>query len=101
MSTVKLGDTHTITFTLKDSAGAVVDLTGSTPRVIARALGGGAAVVLVSALGVDPGTVTHTLTGTLAAGTYHIEVEITASGGAITTAPSAGYATLTVAPDLD
>lgn len=101
MSTIKAGDTHTITFTIKDSAGAAVDLTGSTPRVVARPLSGGAAVELTSALGVDAGTVEHTLTGTLAAGTYHIEVEITASGGAITTAPSDGYATLKVAPDLD
>ena len=99
MSTVKFGDTHVITFTVKDSDNAPHDLAGATVRVLARPVGGGDFIVLTSALGAGTGTVTHTLTGTLAVGSYSIEVEVTQSG-AIITAPSAGYANLTVVPNL-
>jgi hypothetical protein len=100
-NTVKQGDTHSITLTVYESVGGVptpLDLTGSTVRLLAK-LGTETTVILTAALGVDPGTVEHTLTGTLAAGTYSVEVEVT-QGGAITTAPTEGYATLIVTPDL-
>lgn len=105
MSGIKAGDTHTITLTVSEPdgtpAGTPVDLTGSTPRVVARPIGDGDPIELESSLGTDLGTVLHTLTGTLPAGAYHIEVEMTASDGAITRAPSEGYAVLRIVPTLD
>jgi hypothetical protein len=101
MNTVKFGDTHTVTFTVKDSAGVPVDLSGATIRVLA-VLDGDAdqtTIVLASALGGGTGEVTHTLTGTLPVGTYSIEVEVT-QGGTVISAPSAGYATLQVVAGL-
>lgn len=98
-STVKRGDTHTITLTVRDSENALVDLTGATVRLLALPTSGGEVIVLPSALGAGTGTVVHTLSGNLAAGTYSIEVEATI-GGVITTAPTEGYATLTVTADL-
>ena len=97
---VKYRDTSTITFTVKDAAGVAVSLAGSTVRLLAQPYVGGGAVELDSSPGAGTGTVEHQLTGTLAVGTYRLEVEVTAAGGAITTAPSFGYAVLVVQPDL-
>lgn len=96
---VKYRDTNTITLTVKDAAGVAVNLSGSTVRVLAQPVSGGEATVLTSSLGAGTGTVVHQLTGTLAIGTYRLEVEVTLAGE-ITTAPSSGYATLRVEPDL-
>lgn len=100
---VKQGDTHSITFTVYETVGSTPtprDLTDpvATVRVLAKK-GTEATVVLAASVGGDPGTVVHTLTGTLPAGTYQVEVEVT-QGGAITTAPTTGYETLIVEPDL-
>lgn len=99
MNTVKRGDTNLITLTVKDSAGVAVNLSGSTVRLLAVPISGGGATVLSASLGAGTGTVEHLLTGTLAVGTYSLEVEVT-QGGVVTTAPSEGYATLIVTPDL-
>jgi hypothetical protein len=100
-NTVKSGDTHAITLTVFDDVGAPVDLTGSTVRLLAKLAAGGTLEVLDATLDAAPttGMVHHTLTGTLVAGTYNVEVEVTL-GGVITTAPTEGYATLIVTPDL-
>lgn len=98
-STVKRRDTHPITLTVKDPSGAAVDLAGWMVRLLARPALGGPAVVLASALGAGLGTVTHQLTGALPAAAYRLEVESTLAG-VIVTAPSSGYAILSVVPDL-
>lgn len=100
-NTVKRGDTHAITLTVKDSTGAPVDLTGATVRLLASVNSSGdpATVLPTTISDAVNGVVTHTLTGSLLAGTYSIEVEYTI-GGVITTAPTDGYATLVVKADL-
>jgi hypothetical protein len=98
---VKYRDTSTITFTVKDAAKVPVNLSGSTVRLLAQPVGGGGeTTVLASSLGAGTGAVEHTLTGTLDVDTYRVEVEVTAADGAITTAPSDGYAVLEVKRDL-
>lgn len=99
MSTIKFGDTHTITLTVKDDAGVAVDLTGATILVLARPINGGAATELAATLGAATGTIEHTLTGTLAAGTYKVVAKDT-TGSITTTSPTIGHATLTVEPNL-
>jgi hypothetical protein len=96
---VKFRDTNTITLTVRDGAGAPVNLAGATCRVIARLETGGTPTVLASVLGPDTGTLVHQLTGTLPAGVYLVEVEVTL-GGLITTGPSSTYGKLRVVPDL-
>lgn len=96
---VKRGDTHAITFTVNDEAGAPIDLTGSTVRLLAKLQGGSTLETLAASLGGTTGTVVHNLDGDLAVGTYDVEVEVTL-GGVITTAPTDGYATLIVTQDL-
>lgn len=100
-NTVKRGDTHAITLTVKDSAGLPVDLTGATVRLLASITNSPDPAEVLPATITDAvnGVVTHTLTGALLAGTYQIEVEATI-GGVITTAPTDGYATLIVKADL-
>jgi hypothetical protein len=101
-NTVKTGDTHAITLTVFNDVGAAKDLTGATVRLLAKLQGSAdPATVLTATLDGNPttGKVHHTLTGLLAAGTYDVEVEVTL-GGVKTTAPTEGYATLIVAPDL-
>ena len=101
MTTVKRGDTHTITFTVTDAAGAPVDITDSTVRLLARRRSVGASLIVLPATVTDAtnGVVSHTLTGTLEASTYDVELEVTADGE-MTTAPSDGYLQLIVIQDL-
>lgn len=102
-NTVKQGDTHSITLTVYDTVAGTptpLNLTGATVRLLAK-LGADALIILTASINADPATgkVHHTLTGTLEPGTYNIEVEVT-QGGTITTAPTTGFATLVVTPDL-
>jgi len=104
-TTVKAGDTYVVTFTVSDSAGVVVDLSSvASLRIVARLAGdpNAAAIVLSGAIS-DPvnGKVTHTLTGTLAPGTYDVEIELTTFASVKSTVPSDSYFTLVVLPDLD
>jgi hypothetical protein len=105
MTTVKTGDTYVVTFTVTDSDGAVVDLSSvASLRIVARLAGDPNAtpIVLTGAVS-DPlnGKVTHTLTGTLAAATYDLEIELTTFASVKSTVPSDSYFTLEVLPDLD
>lgn len=99
MNTVKHGDTHLITLTVKDSTGAPVNLTGSEIRVLALPINGGAATELTATLGAATGTVEHTLTGTLAVGSYRVVVQDT-KAGIRTTSPSEGGTALIVEANL-
>lgn len=98
--TVKYGDTHSISMTITDGANVVVDLTGTTIRLLAKS-GDAATVELDATLDADPttGVVHHVLTGTLPVGTYDVEAEDTL-GVVKTTSPTVGYAKLIVAQDL-
>lgn len=98
---VKHGDTHQITFTVKDSTGAAKNLTGASVRILASLVGTTDPPVELASSVPSPtsGQVLHTLTGTLAAGTYNVEVEATIAG-VIATAPTEGYGQLIVRPDL-
>lgn len=91
---IKQGDTHSIQWK------ANLDLTGATVRVIARPRTGEPIVLASTITDAAEGLVSHTLTGTLALGTYKVELEVT-DGGQIITFPNNGYASLTVIPDLD
>jgi archaellum component FlaG (FlaF/FlaG flagellin family) len=101
MYRVKRGDTHDIVFTVKNAARQTVDLSGSSVRILGRRKGDRTLEVfeLDAELGADPGTVIHTLTGTLDVGVYRLEVEIT-EGAVITTAPADGWVELQVTSDL-
>lgn len=101
MLTVKHGDTHDITFTVRDEAlNTTVDLTGATAKLHAQLNTGGTIHVLDADV-TDPkqGQVTHTLDGTLPVGCYDVEIELERNGQ-ITTTPTDGFETLTVRPDL-
>ncbi len=100
MTQVKHGDTHDITIAVT-SDGAAVDLTGATIRVLARPTGTAdtATVLAHTIIDAAAGTLTHTLTGTLAVGPWDVEVEV-ARDGQIATYPTAGYLRLDVAADI-
>ena len=97
--TVKHGDQYPVTFTANG------DLTGSTVRLLARIRYTTGDPILLGSTVTDPagGVVTHDLTGTLEAGTYDVELEVT-RGGEVFTFPNGdgknAYETLTVVDDL-
>ncbi len=94
MVTVKRGDTHLTSWRTN------VDLTGASVRLLARNKSTKELFVLDSSIeDASSGIVTHQLTGNLKSGNYQVELEITRSDG-IFTAPSGGYETLCVVPDL-
>jgi len=98
---VKTGDTYPITFTTGG-----YDLTGATVRLLARRVGDTTTTVLPSTVtDAAGGVITHTLTGTLTAGTYDIEAEVTKAGEVVTfpTAQDDGtpmFLRMRVVPDL-
>lgn len=94
---IKQGDVYDVTWTVN------MDVTGATARVIASRAGT-EPVILAVTPGPD-GVLTHTLTGTLPAGTYRVEAEVTI-GDEVITFPTPqdrtpAYDTLEVLPDLD
>lgn len=97
---VKHGDTHAIYLIVADAkTKAPVDITGSTV-VINIKMKNGTPIALAAVVDDGPaGRVRHQLTGTLAVGTYAMEVELTKSG-VITTTPTIGTDTLVVQPDI-
>ena len=98
--TIKQGDTHDTVWTVGDADAAPVNLTGATVRLLARRQGTTTTITLASTItDAIAGKVTHSLTGTLIAGVYDVELEVT-SGGDIVTAPNDGYETLVVVADL-
>lgn len=95
MITIKQGDTHPIGWTVN------LDLTGSTVSVKARRDKPEFSTTLSSTVtAVAPGHISHHLDGTLPAGEYQVEIQITLGNGDIVTAPSDSYETLVVLPDL-
>lgn len=99
MITVKQGDQYDITYTLN------MDLTGATVRLVAGKAGGDPVELDTNITDPAGGVITHTLTGTLPAGTYQVEAEVTVGGQVVTfpTVQDRGpqYETLVVLPDLD
>lgn len=91
---VKQGDTHAIQWK------ANLDLGTATVRLIARPRTGDPIPLTATITDAAEGLVQHTLTGTLATGTYKVELEVT-DAGEIITFPNNGYSSLTVIPDLD
>jgi len=96
-TTVKARDTHAVTWTINADLSAVTGVEAharlvdsTTPITLAATVTDAAA-----------GEITHNLTGTLAAGRYYLEFELTALGGKVSTAPTVGYATLIVEADID
>lgn len=104
-TTVKRGDTHDITLSVT-SNNLPVDLTGSTATAQARAANTATSdpttPITLAVTITDPtnGILTHTLTGTLPAGQWNVEVVVTAPTGKTTTYPTTGFAVLTVTPNL-
>lgn len=91
---VKFGDTHEVSWR------ANADLTGAAVRLTAQASERPAVDLSASIKDAAGGMVSHRLTGFLPVGTYRIELEVIRDG-VTTTFPNAGYAELTVWPDLD
>lgn len=98
--TIKQGDTSPIlNEILQDPAGAAIDLTGATVRF--HAINPYGVVALdVAATVVTPaaGLVSYAFDGTLAAGTYQYEFEVTYADTAIETFPNEGFNDLVVDP---
>lgn len=98
---VKHGDIYPVTWTVN------MDLTDATVRVLARLIGASETIELTSII-TDPtgGVLTHTLSGDLPVGGYHVEVEVTAAGLTVTFPTNQNprerqYDLLTVVADLD
>lgn len=93
---VKAGDTHVVQWK------ANLDLTGFTVRVVAKPRTGEREPVELPSEIADAseGVVSHQLSGTLANGSYDVELEVD-TGTEIITFPNYGYSRLTVTPDLD
>lgn len=91
---VKQGDKHAIQWK------ANLDLTGATVRIVAKPRDGEPITLASTVTDAAEGVVQHVLTGTLAKGSYDIELEVT-TGAEIITFPNNAYARLTVIPDLD
>ena len=91
---VKHGDKLPITFTVNH------DLTGATTRLIVRHLTRGGILEELDHTVTGPSTITHTLDGTWAVGRHYLELEIQ-QAGETRTAPTDGFFTLRVDPDLD
>lgn len=96
--TVRRGDTHPLYWQILDR-GTPADLTGATARLIVKMVSPSVGTAIILTATIDGDKVKHILTGTLAIGTYQYEIEITKSG-AISTAPTKGFGTLVVLPDL-
>lgn len=90
---VKLGDKYPISWRVN------MDLTGATARVLTKDEHGTAGVLSAVVTDAQGGVVTHALDGTIPAGVYTVEVEVSRAGQVITF-PGDGYGVLTVLPDL-
>lgn len=96
MTVVKRGDKLPVTLTVNH------DLTGATTRLIVRHLAQNGDKEELAHQVTDPSTgeVTCALDGTWALGRHYLELEIT-QNGEIRTAPSSGYESIRIVPDLD
>lgn len=93
--TVKRGDKHDVRLTISNPP---MSLAGGTVEVHVKPSIEGPAVTFAATID-DENVVTWSLDGTLAAGKYKLEVEVTL-GGFIVTAPNDGNMVLVVLPDL-
>lgn len=92
--TIKRGDKHDVKLTIVN---APVDMTSGVVKVhVIPSIGGTAQVFAATIVG---NVVTWTLDGTLPAGRYRLEVQVTV-GAYVVTAPSDGTMELTVLQDL-
>lgn len=95
---VKTGDQYPVTFT------ANADLTDASVRLLASLNGAVSVELACTVTDAVGGVITHVLDGTLAAGTYRVEAEMSRGGEVVTfptgsnTAPP--YETLVVVQDL-
>lgn len=92
--TIKRGDKHSVQLTIVNPP---ENLTGGTVRILVTPSTGGDAQEFSGSLVAN--VVTWALDGTLEAGNYRLEVEVTV-GSFIVTAPSDGTMSLVVLPDL-
>lgn len=95
---------ETMTSTLTDATGAVVNLTGATVKLVASPIRGGAKIVNAAATITDAvnGKVSYTwqAVDTAVNGEYVATWKVTFSGGAVESFPNAGYVTVYITPDL-
>ena len=99
---VKRRDKRTLRWQVVDAeTGEVQNLTGSTCRLLLRRQYSDE--VQAFPMNIEEalqGIVTYNYDGTLDAGTYDLEVEVTGPAGDIDTSPTEGYNILQVEPDL-
>lgn len=103
MLTVREGDTHAVYWEILETGEqgeevATVDLTGATAEIHLKPKTG-AAITLAATVEQPENRIRHTLTGTLAAGVYKLEIEIT-KAGVIATAPTGVNDTLIVVAQI-
>lgn len=97
----KTGDTGPVIATLRDSEGTPVNLTGATVRVLVSRQGGGITIDEPAALpDAVNGDVRYDRDGTLPAGRYALEFEVTYSSEIVETFPSDTSVDVTVLPDI-
>lgn len=92
--TIKEGDKHNVELTIGNSP---LNLSGGTVVVNVEPSAGGTAQQFPASIAGN--VVTWALDGTLTAGRYKLEVQVTV-GGSIVTAPSDSYMSLVVLADL-
>lgn len=92
--TIKRNDKHDVKLTIVN---APLDLTGGVTKVFVTPSIGGTTQQFNASL--SGNVVTWSLDGTLAAGKYKLEVQVTVSGF-VMTAPNDGWVELVVLPDL-
>lgn len=90
---VKMGDKYPISWRVN------MDLSGATVRVLTKDEHGVARILSAVITDAPGGVVAHTLDGTIPAGVYTVEVEVSRAGQVVTF-PGYGYGVLTVLPDL-
>jgi hypothetical protein len=93
--TIKEGDIHNVRLTIGNSP---AELAGGTVKVHVSPSAGGTALTPFDA-SIAGNVVTWALDGTIPAGRYKLEVQITV-GPSVITAPSDGYMSLVVLSDL-
>lgn len=103
---IKTNDTKPLLIvTLKDHAGAKVDISGATARFHMKKYGASSLKVdaLASVTNGSEGQVSYSWSAsdTDTAGTYYGEIEITYSDSKVETFPNNGYFTIIINEDLD
>lgn len=96
--TVRQGDTHSVYWQVLED-GVPIDLTGMTAEIHIRPAKGTTVTDLAAEVVEIDNRIKHILTGTLAPGTYLLEIELS-KAGVIATAPTAKNDTLTVVPQI-